>query len=127
MRLTGRQREFLRCLLALHEEEHRPLHYSAVAERLGVKPVTAYDMLRVFEARGLVSSRYVVPEGAGKGRSNIVFVPTRRAFEVLERSPDVGRDLSGTVSESTSWRLFAVAAARNVPDCWTRSFPTSAR
>lgn len=84
MRLTGRQRAFLEQFLDLYRERTQPLHYSAVAERLGISPMTAYDMLRLLEARGVLTSAYVVPgKGAGPGRSTIVFYPTERAASVL--------------------------------------------
>jgi len=40
--------------------------------------MTAYDMLRLLEERGLVTSEYVLPE-QGPGRSMIVFRPTAKA------------------------------------------------
>ena len=82
MKLTGRQRQFLRCVRDLHEESGQPLHYSAVAERLGVSGMTAYDMLRVLEERGLLVSEYVLPE-QGPGRSTIVFRPSQQAMASL--------------------------------------------
>ena len=78
MKLTGRQRQFLHSFLDLYREARQPLHYSAVAERLGVSPMTAYDMLRLLEERGLLASEYVLPQ-QGPGRSTIVFRPTEKA------------------------------------------------
>lgn len=49
MKLTGRQREFLGKFLDLYQEARQPLHYPVVAERLGVSPMTAYDMFRLLE------------------------------------------------------------------------------
>lgn len=82
MKLTGRQRQFLSNFLDLYREAREPLHYSAVAERLGVSPMTAYDMLRLLEERGLVASEYVLPE-QGPGRSTIVFRPTEKATALM--------------------------------------------
>jgi hypothetical protein len=53
-----------------------------VAERLGVSAMTAYDMLRVLERRGLLVSEYILPE-QGPGRSTIVFRPTQKATASL--------------------------------------------
>jgi len=72
MKLTGRQRAFLSSFLDLYREAHESLHYTDVARRLGVSKMTAYDMLRVLDERGLVESG----EGQGAGRSSIVFRPT---------------------------------------------------
>jgi len=84
MKLTGRQKAFLEHFLDIYRESPRPLHYGTVAERLGVSSITAYDMLRLLEERGVVVSEYVVPgKGAGPGRSTIVFHPTEKAASVL--------------------------------------------
>lgn len=80
MKLTGRQKAFLEQFLDIYGENTQPLHYSVVGERLGVSAITAYDMLRLLEDRGLVISEYVVPgRGAGPGRSTVVFYPTDKA------------------------------------------------
>ena len=80
MKLTGRQRAFLSQFLDLYRESRGPLHYTDVAQRLGVSKITAYDMLRLLEERGLVQSEYVLRgEGQGAGRSSIVFRPTPQA------------------------------------------------
>ena len=84
MRLTGRQRVFLEQFLDMYRESAHPLHYSVVGERLGVSSITAYDMLRLLEERGLVDSSYVVPgKGAGPGRSTIVCCPAGKAEALL--------------------------------------------
>lgn len=96
MKLTGRQRDFLNQFLDLYREGQRPLHYSTIAEHLGVSPMTAYDMLRLLEERGLVTSEYVLPEGGGRGRSNVVFSPTPRARQVMA-------ELAGEAWDREEW------------------------
>jgi len=97
MKLTGRQQSFLKDFLDLYRQENAPLHYVMVAERLDVGKVTAYDMLRILEEKGLVSSEYVLPpERSGAGRSTIVFRPTTKAADVFS-------DLVGEEWEQTSW------------------------
>ncbi len=83
MKLTGRQKDFLSKFLDLYREADRPLHYAVLADRVGVTKITAYDMLRLLEERGLVASEYVLPEGGGPGRSSIVFSPTEKAVTVM--------------------------------------------
>jgi len=84
MELTGRQRDLLNKLLDLYSKTHHPVHYSTIAERLGVSPMTAYDMLRLLEERGFVVSHYVLPE-SGPGRSTVVFSPTSKSIEMMSR------------------------------------------
>jgi len=76
MKLTRRQEEFISKLLDLHEEFDGPIHYSVLAERLGVSPFTAYDMLCVLEEKGYVTSQYQLGvEKSGPGRAERVFFP----------------------------------------------------
>jgi DNA-binding MarR family transcriptional regulator len=83
MKLTGRQKDFLSKFLDLYREADHPLHYAVLANRVGVTKIAAYDMLRLLEERGLVTSEYVLPEGGGPGRSSIVFSPTEKAATVM--------------------------------------------
>ena len=85
MDLTRRQEEFVRSLLDLYGELQEPFHYSELADRLGVSRFTAYDMLRVLEEKGIVTSHYQLDEGrSGPGRSTVVYRPTHRARRILE-------------------------------------------
>jgi len=91
MKLTGRQRQFLNRFLDLYREARQPVHYSTVAEELGVSPMTAYDMLRLLEERGLVISEYVL-RGQRPGRSTIVFRPTEKATALMSQLAGEGWD-----------------------------------
>ena len=90
-KLTARQRAFLDKLLELYREHRGPVHYSDVAERLGVNRFSAYDMLKVLEKKGFASSSYTLRSStaaaagghAGPGRSIIVFAPTPEAATAL--------------------------------------------
>jgi len=97
MKLTGRQRSFLETFLDLYQEGDEPLHYSLVAERLGVGRITAYDMLRLLEEKGLVHSDYVL-SGRGPGRSSIVFRPSDRAVALMAQ-------LAGEAWEGEEWEV----------------------
>ena len=85
MELTGRQQAVLGKLLDQYRNSEEALHYTDVANELGVGNVTAYEMLRLLEEKGLLASEYVFPrEGKrGPGRSRIVFYPTSKAAEVM--------------------------------------------
>ncbi len=97
MKLTGRQRAFLSQFLDLYREGREPLHYTAVAQRLGVSKITAYDMLRLLEERGLVQSEYVLRgKGRGAGRSSIVFRPTPHADTLFTK-------LAAEVEDRDEW------------------------
>lgn len=97
MKLTGRQKVFLKNFLDLYREGDEPLHYTTVAERLGIGKVTAYDMLRLLEEKGLVHSEYVLPPSrSGAGRSSVVFRPTQQAQQVL-------MEFAGDAWDQASW------------------------
>ena len=83
-RLTHRQQEFLGRFLDLYCEEHNALHYAVVAKYLGVGNVSAYEMLRLLEQRGLVQAIYQLPaEPRGPGRATVLFRPTPLATQLL--------------------------------------------
>lgn len=91
-KLTARQRAFLDKLQELYREHKGPVHYSDVAERLGVNRFSAYDMLKVLEKKGFASSSYALAAGhSGPGRSMVVFSPTFRAASALGQGADEAR------------------------------------
>ena len=83
MNLTRRQETFMRQLLELYAEFQEPIHYSVLAERLGVSRITAYDMLRVLEEKGYVESVYQLAPRSGPGRSTVLYRPTKKARQVI--------------------------------------------
>ena len=88
MKVTRRQEEFIRKMLDLCQELDGPIHYSTLAERLGVSPFTAYDMLCVLEEKGLVSSTYQIPaDKTGPGRAERLFYPAPSARALTESLP----------------------------------------
>jgi hypothetical protein len=85
MKLTRRQEEFITNLIDLSDEFDGPIHYSVLAERLGVSPFTAYDMLCLLEEKGMVTSEYKLPDGKpGPGRAERLFYPSLRSEERME-------------------------------------------
>jgi DNA-binding MarR family transcriptional regulator len=98
IKLTPRQRAFLDKLFDLHREHQGPVHYSLVAEKLGVNKFSAYDMLKLLEKKGMARSDYVLTaEHAGPGRSMIVFSPTQQAANLFSQ-------LTGDVNINEEWR-----------------------
>jgi len=94
---TRRQREFLSRFLDLYKEAQEPIHYTEVARRLGIGKVTAYEMLRLLEERGLVRSQFRLPRGRrGPGRAVVLFAPTQEAHRVL-------RQLAGPAANGEDW------------------------
>ena len=103
MKLTRRQEEFINNLHALSQELMGPIHYTILAERLGVSPFTAYDMLCLLEEKGFVTSEYRLSgEKSGPGRAERVFIPnfeahTRRLRILMET--DVQLDTKQGISQ----------------------------
>ena len=89
LKLTPRQQAFLDKLFDLYREFGGPVHYSVVAERLGVNKFSAYDMLKLLEEKGVAASSYVLgEEHTGPGRSMVVFYPTHQAAKFLTQLRD---------------------------------------
>lgn len=96
MSLTSRQRAFLDKLLNLYHDAQEPIHYTAVAQHLGVGNTTAYEMMRLLEEKGYVRSEYMLAQDSGPGRSSIVFSPTFKALRAFRR-------LAGAVPADEEW------------------------
>jgi DNA-binding Lrp family transcriptional regulator len=81
--LTARRRQ---CLAALDAEVRTAggaVHYSALAEPLGISAWTAYDLLRELEREGLVAASYAHRAGVAVGRSQVGFAPTATGHAAL--------------------------------------------
>lgn len=99
MKLTRRQQTVLSKFLDLYRQNEEALHYTDVAEHLGVNPVTAYDMLRLLEERGLLTSEFVPPsQREGSGRARVVFRPTAAAQALLDK-------LAGEEWQQEEWNI----------------------
>jgi hypothetical protein len=97
IKLTRRQQQFLSQFLDFYHEVEQPIHYPELADRLGIGKVTAYEMLRLLEERGLVEAEYYLPPGSrGPGRSTVHFIPTQLASQLLS-------ELSGNSFEDEDW------------------------
>jgi len=91
--LTHRQKAFLDKLQDLYRDIPKPVHYSVIAKKLGLCASSVYDMLRVLEKKGVVSSEYKLPKSAnGPGRSNIMFTPIVKKIEKLTQNNSDARD-----------------------------------
>ncbi len=98
-KLTRRQQEFLSQFLDVYRTTDEPIHYVALAERLCIGKVTAYEMLRLLEERGLVTSEYYLPDQErGPGRSSVLFRPTVEAIRLLHA-------LNGGSPEDENWNV----------------------
>jgi len=101
MKITTRQKEFLEVLIDLYKQKASPIHYSEVAQKLGVSKWTAYDMLKLLRKEGLLEVEYLIPESDnykwGKlGRSTITYFPTKKGYTVSNLSQ---RNLPAKISE----------------------------
>lgn len=97
MELTFRQKAFLSKVLDAYREMQGPIHYSLVAEKLGLSNSATYDMFRILEQKGMITSEYDTPkEISGPGRSNVRFVPTAETIELFSH-------LAGDIREQDEW------------------------
>lgn len=98
-KLTHRQKQFLSQFLDIYQESKKPIHYAELAKRLDIGKITAYEMLRLLETRGLVEAEYrLPPENRGPGRSEVLFQPTPEAIHLIKH-------LSGGIDDNESWEL----------------------
>jgi CTP-dependent riboflavin kinase len=87
MKITTRQREFLKTLIDLCQQKGSSVHYSKVALKMGVSKWTAYDMLQLLHKEGLLEVEYIIPESdnyewSKLGRSTITFYPTKKGYDI---------------------------------------------
>ncbi len=110
MKLTRRQEDFFRKLMELNKEWDGPIHYSLLAEHLGVSPFTAYDMLCLLEEKGMVTSEYQRSEGAsGPGRAARLFYP---AMSLAERQEHIKDELQLTDVDEAELNKFVLEKIR---------------
>jgi len=84
LKLTRRQREFLAVLIGLWKKHGAAVHYTRLAEQVGVGRFSAYDMLRVLESKGLVEAHYAVErDNHAAGRSSVFYAPTEAGLSEM--------------------------------------------
>jgi energy-coupling factor transport system substrate-specific component len=81
--LSRRRLEFLKALFEATCSSGGPVHYTAVADRLGVSKWTVYDMMRELQDDGLVSTSYSTEFSRFKGRSQVLFDVSRQGLKLL--------------------------------------------
>jgi DNA-binding MarR family transcriptional regulator len=108
--LTRRQKQFLSQFLDIYQEKNGPIHYVGLAKRLDIGKITAYEMLRLLEKRGLIESEYHLPPGnRGPGRSEVFFRPTKEATRVFER-------LSDSTVDNEEWEIIKQRILKELQD-----------
>lgn len=111
MKLTRRQEEFIKNLIDLSREFNGPIHYSVLAERLGVSPFTAYDMLCLLEDKGMVTSEYQLSaEKSGPGRAERLFYPVESA---REREENLAEQMGGRLLAKEELKQFVIDKIRS--------------
>ena len=91
MKLTKRRLQFLQKLMDLYRRTNLPVHYEVLAKAVGVSKWTAYDVLKAIEEQGFVSRSYA-NNTKETGRSQVLFVPTSKASEVIAAAEDASFD-----------------------------------
>jgi hypothetical protein len=81
MVLTRRREEFLAAVFDLYEDGRKPVHYTTVADKLGVSKWTSYDILCALADSGYLEVEHDAARKAGQpGRSMVMFRPSERAY-----------------------------------------------
>ncbi len=88
MKITKRQKEFLKILIDLYKQKGSSVHYSEVAQKLGVSKWTSYDMLQLLHKEGFLNVEYIIPKSdqyklCKLGRSIITFYPTKKGYDIF--------------------------------------------
>jgi hypothetical protein len=110
MKITRRQEEFIKQLIDLNHEFNGPIHYSVLADRLGVSPYTAYDMLCLLEDKGMVTSEYQLSaEKNGPGRAERLFYPVESP---QEREDRLVEQMGGEAVPKEDLKLFVIEKIR---------------
>ncbi len=81
MGITERRIEFIKALSELNKRYNKPVHYSLVAETLGVSKWTAYDLLTALKDEGYVECVYNLNEKGG--RSTLAFRVTPKGERLV--------------------------------------------
>ena len=116
--LTRRQKQFLSQFLDIYQEMNGPIHYVGLAKRLDIGKITAYEMLRLLEKRGLVEAEFNLPPGnRGPGRSEVFFRPTKEATRLFER-------LSESTADNEEWEIVKQRILKDLQDGKTGGYET---
>ena len=108
--LTRRQKQFLGQFLDIYQEMDEPIHYVDLAKRLDIGKITAYEMLRLLEKRGLVEAEYhLSPGNRGPGRSEVFFRPTKESTRIFER-------LSENSADTEEWKIVKQRILKELQD-----------
>lgn len=110
--LTRRQREFLATVVDL-AAIRGGVHYTEVAEALGVSRWTAYDVLNGLAEKGWLAVSHEVAREGGVGRSRVLFQPTRKAWLLFQGEGRAGAtSASGFLADMHQGLWAKVAQAR---------------
>ena len=109
-KLTQRQKQFLNQFLDIYQKKASPIHYVSLAKRLDIGKITAYEMLRLLEKRGLVRAEYHLPPGTrGPGRSEVFFRPTKEAARLFEQ-------FSESTADNEEWEIIKQRILKELQD-----------
>ena len=84
MKLTNRRKQFLEQVVHMYSQTKKPIHYSDIANSIGVSKWTAYDVLKELEKNDFLERTYTVNQNE-TGRSIVVYVPTDKSKNLFEQ------------------------------------------
>ncbi|MDA3898895.1 MAG: hypothetical protein PF637_00095 [Spirochaetes bacterium] len=83
MVITHRKQEFIKKIVELYSISGLPIHYTNLADEIGVSKWSSYEMLTELEKLGYITREYVNTPNKS-GRSKTIFSPTSKALSLFD-------------------------------------------
>ncbi|MBN2435005.1 MAG: hypothetical protein JXK07_07030 [Spirochaetes bacterium] len=94
MSISQRKQQFIKKIVELYSNSGLPIHYTSLAQEIGVSKWSSYEMLIELEKLGFIERQYQNNRNKS-GRSRTIFSPTEKAltlFETLSGGQDMPVD-----------------------------------
>ncbi len=82
MDIPKRRKHLLEEVVKIYQDTLLPVHYSTIAEAVGISKWTAYDVMKVLEKDGYLKRTYKKNQN-DTGRSMVLFIPTEEVIKLF--------------------------------------------